>query len=567
MSSDELATKLRSGRTALFLGAGISRQAGIPLAQEIERGILRTVDIEDADARQYLDKKLPFEATMQAASAQGGGHILFDVFSGTAPQRNHHFFAGLAISRIVPVILTTNFDTLLEQAARVAGEHLETVLDDTNVSTLASAPARPLLVKLHGCITRPAALGATIRAVAHERGVQSRRAALQFFLGGGYVEDVVVFGYSFSDRFDITPALRSLHFPVKFWVIDHGSELTMSSAPLGDLPAGHPLRNCDGAVIRVHTDHLIETLWKCLRPDPPCPLVYDTVRLTDILLKWRAELDRTEGPAAVPLAAALLLKAAGCYAPSNTHAALALAKIDSTIRPAQTATAYQTTGDNFRDLHASADALRYLRAALVAAHRAGSFESKAKALNSIGILFEDQAKGMDQIAEASEPHEPRKLAIRYYEQALKWASAAGDTEMEAKCTSNIGIAMKNVVSASYRRMAYRRIRDALTTARQLGDQKSAARCYGMMASCLSLLGKKRTGILLLRRALEISGDMGDALHVAIWTANMGEDYIGLDASMAKKCLTEAVTMFSGLGIATHVNYCQKLLARISPGLS
>ncbi len=66
MDFDELAAILQSGRTALFVGAGISRQAGIPLVCEIERGILRTLDIEESDAEAYLARKLPFEATIQS---------------------------------------------------------------------------------------------------------------------------------------------------------------------------------------------------------------------------------------------------------------------------------------------------------------------------------------------------------------------------------------------------------------------------------------------------------------------------------------------------------------------
>jgi hypothetical protein len=94
----------------------------------------------------------------------------------------------------VPIIITTNFDTLIEQAAAACGGRFEIILDDADLSTMPVSSILPRLVKLHGCITRPTALGVTIRAVAHERGVESRRAALKFFLGSGQIDNVIGFG-------------------------------------------------------------------------------------------------------------------------------------------------------------------------------------------------------------------------------------------------------------------------------------------------------------------------------------------------------------------------------------
>jgi len=204
-----------------------------------------------------------------------------------------------------------------------------------------------------------------------------------------------------------------------------------------------------------------------------------------------------------------------------------------------------------------------IKASAKYAHKARRWDLKSQALNSLGILLEDRAKALDQICESDRPHPPRSLAIKYYEIAARWAVTGNDEEQAAKCNGNIGIAMKNVVSKSHRKLAFGRLLKALKIARRVGDQRSAARYYGMMGSCVSLLGKKTTGIKLWKRALDVSADLGDTLHIAIWTANMGEDFMDIDEVEAKRLLNSAVAMFTDLKIPTHVDYCSALLNKIA----
>lgn len=562
MTVEGLVDIIRSGRAAVLLGAGISRQAGVPMVEEIIPEVLDCLNIPEAEAKKFIETALPFEASMQALLSLENSEGLFDLFIGDSPGRNHLLITRIAKSGLVPLVLTTNFDTLTETAAKSIDCDLELCYDGDDPGLFPSKGSLPRLVKLHGCITRRGALGATISAVANERSVAVRRNTLSHFLGAGSIEHLIILGYSFSDKFDISPAFAGLRLPLKYWIIEHSKDSECSIVPLSSLKLGHALRDSDGAVIHMNTDDFVRHVWEATQPDVPPEVSYSHTSAKMKLRQWRSVLEAHHGPGAMDLLAASLLKTANLCSESNGHAKRALGILDPHIQTRLAASAHQIMGDNFRDLQLPEEAPRHLRAALILAHRLDRADLKARALNSLGILLEDSAKMMDSAGESDTPHPPRRIALKYYDIAKRWAEDARDEELAAKCEGNIGIAMKNVTAPNFRRAAFSRLHSALRIARRVGDQRSVARYYGMMASCISLLGKKRVGISLWNRALQVSTDMGDKRHIAIWTANLGEDLIDIDPKKAAENLRSAVSMFTELRNPGHVRYCENLLAKI-----
>lgn len=63
MDAKDIADFLASGKIAVFCGAGLSHQAGIPIVNEIERGILTHLGVTPALIENYVAQHLPFEAT------------------------------------------------------------------------------------------------------------------------------------------------------------------------------------------------------------------------------------------------------------------------------------------------------------------------------------------------------------------------------------------------------------------------------------------------------------------------------------------------------------------------
>ena len=173
---------LRASQTAWLLGAGASADAGVPTAGQLidellgilyrsENG-LRPEDL-DRDprwreaVRAYYDGRhgLPPLAENSFYSAvfekvypdrDARARFIMDRMTGRSPHAGQHTLAALVAAGLAPVLITTNFDTLLEDAVRPAldpvGARL-TVLDpesSTRVPFTIATDARPLLMKIHG---------------------------------------------------------------------------------------------------------------------------------------------------------------------------------------------------------------------------------------------------------------------------------------------------------------------------------------------------------------------------------------------------------------------------------
>ncbi len=164
------------GVYALLLGSGVSTGAGVPtgwgVVQELVRRVAAASGGDDAAAEAAEDPEgwwarngegelgysTLLEALAPTAPARQG--ILADFFEPTdedrdegvkVPSRAHHAIAQLVKRGIVRVILTTNFDHLMEQALDAAGVSPQVIARPEAVNgmaPLAHAPAT--VIKLHG---------------------------------------------------------------------------------------------------------------------------------------------------------------------------------------------------------------------------------------------------------------------------------------------------------------------------------------------------------------------------------------------------------------------------------
>jgi NAD-dependent SIR2 family protein deacetylase len=174
---------LRAKQTAWLLGAGASADAGVPTAGQLidellavlycsETGIRRADLARESRWQQrvrgFYDGRhgLPpmadtafysaiFEKVYKDRDARA--RFVSDQLSGRRPHPGQHMLAALVAAGLAPVLITTNFDTLLEDAIRPAldsdpGARL-TVLDpesSTRAAHSIATDARPLLMKIHG---------------------------------------------------------------------------------------------------------------------------------------------------------------------------------------------------------------------------------------------------------------------------------------------------------------------------------------------------------------------------------------------------------------------------------
>ncbi|MEI7770246.1 MAG: SIR2 family protein [Chloroflexales bacterium] len=159
------------GAYALLLGSGISRSAQIPTGWEVILDLTRQIahlegagDVDDP-AQWYTNRfgALPNYSHLLEQIAPGPAarqQLLKGYFEPTdderargskVPTAAHHAIARLVASGHIRVILTTNFDRLLEQAIEAAGV-VPTVISTTDaaVGALPLQHTRCAIIKLHG---------------------------------------------------------------------------------------------------------------------------------------------------------------------------------------------------------------------------------------------------------------------------------------------------------------------------------------------------------------------------------------------------------------------------------
>jgi hypothetical protein len=159
------------GVYALLLGSGLSRAAQIPTGWEITLDLIRRVAalegvFEHADwadwYRQKTGKDPNYSEVLDAltASPDERRSILHsyiepsvdDVSEGRkVPTKAHHAIAWLVREGFVRVIITTNFDRLLENALREAGVEPTIIRsDDDLLGAIPLIHSRCFVLKLHG---------------------------------------------------------------------------------------------------------------------------------------------------------------------------------------------------------------------------------------------------------------------------------------------------------------------------------------------------------------------------------------------------------------------------------
>lgn len=167
---DALALSLHHspGVHAILVGSGLSRAAGIPTGWEITLDLIRRlaaldgVTEHDDWAAWYRDKygKEPsYSEILDAlASTQAERRAILHSYIEPAageearkPTKAHHAIAQLVASGAVRVIITTNFDRLIEHALREAGIEPTVIAgDDAIAGATPLVHAKCTVIKVHG---------------------------------------------------------------------------------------------------------------------------------------------------------------------------------------------------------------------------------------------------------------------------------------------------------------------------------------------------------------------------------------------------------------------------------
>jgi tetratricopeptide (TPR) repeat protein len=371
----------------------------------------------------------------------------------------------------------------------------------------------------------------SIRRVAAQHYIESRADAVRKMLSKTPGGTILIFGYSCSDRFDISPAIRSVReSPCRIIYLNHTKDRSDPCLrKLAELHPEHALASLNSQELRCNADDLVEAIWlrAFQEPAPPLDLPADAW-LADIG-EWTRGLG-DYGKGFLSYLSGLLHKAANNWARSNELIKISLAQgLDDLLR----VRSYLALGNNSRDLNELTRASEYLNVALKDAVKFGFVQEETRALNSLGIVAADQ-------------HD-YDAAIELYQRAIQKAQSTKDQELEGKCHGNIGILLKNRRRPNDLTDALLHQIHALRLSREIGDKRSEGRTLGNIGIAYSDLGYKQVAQGFYAEAQEIARALGDLLHVGIWLHNAGEDALGFDRSLGEQLLRDAMRTFRDLG--------------------
>lgn len=196
----------RRGEVVLFLGAGISRtykgQPGLPPAADLTE-MVATRLLDRSPRRNESLTQVSQEVIWRARGSRTGLETLFvDVFRDPSikplPAHEH-------LVKIPADLITTNYDTLIEDAFSQAGKRLSAIYEDRQLP--GSGTCR--LLKIHGCITKPSTCVITEDDYYEwmEREPELRSLVRAYFV----MKTICFIGYSLGDP-NFRALIRGLRF-------------------------------------------------------------------------------------------------------------------------------------------------------------------------------------------------------------------------------------------------------------------------------------------------------------------------------------------------------------------
>ena len=162
-------------RIAVFAGAGISKEApsNLPSWWDYNKYVLEAIQKEastvfTSDKPLYSSEKmletLPVTSISDVLFTCGMGEIYFNMVScleGSRPNMNHFILANMAKNGYLACIVTTNFDTLIEQAFDGLKVPYKVLLNEEDY-TIDAREEICLIVKLHGSVNSTTSLIDTV---------------------------------------------------------------------------------------------------------------------------------------------------------------------------------------------------------------------------------------------------------------------------------------------------------------------------------------------------------------------------------------------------------------------
>lgn len=141
-----LAKEANHSQLVLFLGAGVSAGAGLPVWEGLLSDIARIAGFEDLKRLKKEDER--DQATILQGRLERQGKTIGNLIAERLTSCFYALSHGLLASLPSREAVTTNYDDLFEEAWRSTGSSVKTLPDE------AAHPNDRWLMKLHGCVSK-----------------------------------------------------------------------------------------------------------------------------------------------------------------------------------------------------------------------------------------------------------------------------------------------------------------------------------------------------------------------------------------------------------------------------
>ncbi|OGW10534.1 MAG: hypothetical protein A2W75_08795 [Nitrospinae bacterium RIFCSPLOWO2_12_39_15] len=489
---------LKEKEFAIFCGAGISKNSGLPLANKLKQSILEKLPIDKKDIDEVMKSNLPFEAFMESLSENTDISKILDIFKDGEPNINHILIARLAKNGYLRTIFTTNFDLLIEKAL-VEKEGLKEDVDfkryykEEHFSEIDfdNLGDKIRIFKIHGSADSKDSIRTTLKAVASKTLSDKRMNIIRHLFSSGRHKKVLILGYSCSDTFDITPQIQSIEKSRKKIIFLEHSDNLEEIEDIKTKKFNNPFRKFPGKRIKCNTDNFIKNLWNSLRE---IVREYGVIKST---VEWKTYLDEwTKG-----------LEGDKIYLK------------------------YFLTGLLLERISNFKKAIEFINQSFELTKKIGDEKAEQRCYSSLGDVYQHLGDF--------------KKTIESHNKALSIAKNTVDKAAESGCYRGLG-------SAYYRLGDFRNTAEyyerSLKISKELGDKASASRSYANLGYVYTILGNGPKALVCFENSLVIKKDIGDKAGEARSYIGMGNYYHCLgDFKKAGECYKLSLNITKSIG--------------------
>lgn len=531
-SAQEIIKALKTRNAAVFCGAGISYNSGLPIVSTLLDYLFSKLELTNKEAEEIYNSDLPFESIMEMVLTESGLGEIQDIFTAGIPNANHRFLAKLAKRGLLNIIYTTNFDVLIEKALESEGLSLENDFrvysSESDFNSIWWDDDRIKVIKIHGCAIKKEEMAITMSLIASDKYSAMRKNLLHEIFGGQRCSEVIVLGYSCSDL-DLSPLIESFAGKKSNIIfIEHDtSNAAVTSEPVSVKRGKNPFRNYTGLRLFADTNEIIKNVWATLLGEGYFNDPIPHVTWKENIDKWYFKSVDESGTGVKHHIAARLLYAVAEFEEAIEHnrKAIAIALKSNNMLAYSSETG--NMGMALSAIGENEQAKFCLEESIPLCKRMRNLQGISAQLQTYGNIL--HRVGDD------------RKAIESHKDALYYAEAQNDENAISTVLGDMSNAYNKLGMYSD---AIKSLNRALDLSRKLGNRQAESSQLGIMANTYVGMGKFQECLEYCLKGAEMKKTLGDRQGECMILVNLVNIYRVLDRKqealiVADECLALA----------------------------